>query len=157
MALPFGSGFSPLMGEPRMGLTPIPQTTVFTTTLTTSGGAETITAADVLGGLLVINCDDAQTLTLPTAALMNAAIPATAVGATVFFDILNVGDTTITVAVGTGGTLVVGNSKSTVATIATVTSKRFALRITGVATEGVQGSSDSYVLYGFGQISAAVA
>lgn len=155
MALPFGSGFSPLLGEPRMGLVPIPNKVATAMTLTTAGGVRTLTAAEILGGLLVVNCDDAQTATLPTAALLNAAIPSCASGAAFDVDVVNVGDTTLTIAVGTGGTLVVGNSKSSVATIVTLASKRFTILVTGVLLNG--DSSDSYTVIGYGSIAAAVA
>lgn len=151
---PFGSGFTPMQAWPRMGQIPQPYKVATAFTLTTSGGARTLTAAECLGGLFIINCDDAQTVTLPTATLLNAAIQGVVAGASFDIDIINVGDTTITVAVGTGGSLVVGNSKSSVATIATNVSKRFTIRVTGVTQQG--DASDSYVVYGFGSISAAV-
>jgi len=69
----YGAGFSPLRGEPTMGGIPLPTRTATAFTLTTGGGARTLTAAEVLGGLLLVNCDDAQTATLPTAALLLAA------------------------------------------------------------------------------------
>jgi len=153
---PFGSAFSPLMGQPRLGTgNPIPSTTVTAATLTTGGGARTATIDELLGGIFVLNVDDAQTMNLPTAALVNAGVPAAAIGATVEFLIVNTGDTTLTVAIGTGGSLVVGNSKSTVATVASNASKRFLLRITGVLEAG--DSSDSYVVYSDGSTAASVA
>jgi hypothetical protein len=155
MSLPFGTGFSPLGGEPRMGKIPIPDRTVTAATMTTGGGARTATIAELLGGLLVLNVDDAQTLTLPTAALLNAGLPGAAVGASFEFDVINVGDATLTVAVGSGGSLVVGNSKSTVATLVALAAKRFVIRVTGVLQAG--DSADSYIVYGFGSTAAAVA
>lgn len=152
---PYGSGFSPLLGEPRMGLIPIPNKTATAITLTTAGGVRTLTAAEVLGGLLVVNCDDAQTMTLPTAALLAAAIPSAAVGAAFDVDVVNVGDTTLTVAVGTGGTLVVGNSKSTVATVVAQASKRFTILMTAVPTPGADTSTSTYTVIGYGSIAAA--
>lgn len=152
---PFGSGFSPITGWNRMGGIPLAKKTATAFTLTTSGGARTLTAAECLGGLFIINCDDAQTVTLPTATLLNAAIQGATAGVCFDIDIVNVGDTTITVAVGTGGTLVVGNSKSSVATIAALASKRFTINLTGVTQQG--DSSDSYQVIGYGSIAAAVA
>lgn len=153
---PFGTGFSPLMGQPRLGTgNPVPTTTVTAATLTTAGGVRTATIAELLGGILVLNVDDAQTLTLPTAALVNAGVPAAAVGATVEFLVINTGDTTLTAAIGTGGSLVVGNSKSTVATVVAAASKRFLLRITGVLKNG--DTSDAYVVYSDGSTAASVA
>ncbi len=155
MAMPFGSGFSPLLGEPRSGLIPLPNRVATAFTLTTGGGVRTLTAAEVLGGLLIVNCDDAQTMTLPTAALLNAAIPSAASGVSFELDVINVGDTTVTVAVGTGGTLVVGNSKSSVATLVALASKRFIVLVTGVLQNG--DASDGYTVIGMGSIAAAVA
>ena len=151
---PYGSGFSPLLGEPRMGLVPIPTKTATAATLTTAGGARTATAAECLGGLFILNVDDAQTLTLPTATLLNAAIPSCHSGAAFDIDIINTGDATLTVAVGTGGTLVVGNSKSSVATVVSDASKRFTVMVTGVTQDG--DASDSYTVYGYGSIGSAV-
>ena len=156
MTMPYGSGFSPLLGEPRSGTIAMPTRTPYLATLTTGGGVVTITAANLLGGLLIINCDDAQTLTLPTATLLNAAIPSCAVGASFEVDVINTGDTTLTIAVGTGGTLAVGsNSKNSVATIVSNASKRFIIRVSGVTQNG--DASDAYVVYGFGSVAAAVA
>lgn len=145
MTMPFGSGFSPLLGEPRMGTVPIPTTTATAATLTTGGGSRTATAAECLGGIFVINCDDAQTLTLPTAALLNAAIPSCVAGAAFDIMITNTGDTTLTLAVGTGGTLVAGNSKSAKVAITDNDVAVYTIRVTGVTQNG--DSSDSYTVY----------
>ena len=157
MALPAGSGFSPNKQSPSFSGVLYPTLTPHAETLTTAGGAQTLTAAELLGGLLVINCDDAQTLNLPTATLLNAAIPAVAAGVSFAVDVINVGDTTLTIGVGTGGDATVGNSKDSVLTIVSNASKRFIIRVTEVATESVSGSTDSYVVYGFGSIAAATA
>jgi hypothetical protein len=151
-----GAGFSPLRGEPTMGGIPLPLKTPTLMTLTTGGGVRTLTAAEVLGGLLVVNCDDAQTATLPTAALLLASMPGAAVGQSFDVDLINTGDTTVTVAVGTGGTLATGsNSKSTVATVVSNAAKRFTIRITSMIAYG--DTSDGYLVYGFGSTAAAVA
>lgn len=154
-SLPFGSGFSPVQGEPVMGLIPLPYRVATAFTLTTGGGARTITADELLGGLFIVNCDDAQTMTLPTGALLNAALPGAKAGRSFEFDVINTGDTTLTVAIGTGGTLLVGNSKNSVATIVANASKRFIVVITSVLQAG--DSSDGYTVYGFGSTAAAVA
>lgn len=161
MALPFGTGLSPLQGEPNMGCGPIVKTIVTAATMTTGGGARTATIAELRGGILVLNVDDAQTLTLPTAALLNAAIPgatsgANGLGASTFRClIVNVGDAELTVAVGTGGSLLIGNSKSTVATVAALASKELIIRVTGVKAAG--DSADSYTVYSAGSVAASVA
>lgn len=161
MALPFGTGFSPRQGEPNAGAGPVVKTVVTSATMTTGGGVRTATAAELLGGIMILNVDDAQTLTLPTAALLNAAIPGATSGAnglgasTIRTLIVNVGDAQLTVAVGTGGSLVAGNSKSTVATVAALASKELIIRVTGVKSAG--DSSDSYVVYSNGSVAASVA
>ena len=103
----YGANYSPLRGNPTMGGIPLPTRTPALYTLTTGGGAQTLTAADVLGGLLVINCDDAQTATLPTATLLLNAMPGATIGQSFEFDVINTGDTTLTIAVGTGGSLTI--------------------------------------------------
>jgi hypothetical protein len=155
MALPFGSGFSPLQGEPRMGLIPIPYRVATLATLTTGGGVRTATAAEVLGGLFVLNVDDAQTMTLPTGALLNAAIPGCVAGASFEFVIINTGDATLTVAIGSGGTLATGsNSKNSVATVTSNSSSRWLVVITSVLQAG--DSSDGYTVYRIGVDASAV-
>lgn len=115
-------------------------------TVTSYPDTATVTAAEVLGGYLIETKAGAATLTLPTAALLNAAIPGPAVGLSFEFYVRNTGNNTTTVAVGTGGTSVTGNTL----TVATVNTRLFLLRITGVATDAVGGSTDSYDLYSLG-------
>lgn len=139
MAMPFGSGFSPLQGEPRSGLIPIPQVTVSTLT---SAGAVTYTAAQLLGGLILRDPNgSARTDILPTAELLIAAIPAVAVGASFQFDLRNTADAseTITVSAGTGGTT------SGTMTVAQNNGKRFVV----VITNATQGSA-TYTIYSLG-------
>lgn len=123
-------GTSPLSASPRLGLVPIPNMTVTSMTLTTGGGAGTLTAANLLGGFIIVNCDDAQSLAFPSASDLIAAIPGVSGTAqftgTVGFDldIYNSGDTTLTMTAGTGCTIV------GTATLLTVTAKRFKIIIT---------------------------
>src|SRR5690606_34732435 len=74
---------------PRFQSLVYPTVTPHAKTLTTAGGAQTLTAAELLGGLLLINCDDAQTLNLPSAADLNAAIPGVAEGTAFVFSVIN--------------------------------------------------------------------
>lgn len=106
----------------------------------------TVTAADVLGGFIIGTKAGAATLTLPTAALLNAAIPGASVGRSFEFFVRNTGNNTYTMAVGTGGTSATGNTL----TVATVNTRTFLLRITGVANGSDPASSDSYTLYSTG-------
>ena len=58
---------SPLSGAPRLGLVPIPNLTVTSGTITTAA-ERTLTAAELLGGFLIFDVQDAQNANLPTAA-----------------------------------------------------------------------------------------
>lgn len=123
--------------------------------LTTAGGVQTMLAAEALCGLLLCDCQDAQTYTLPSATVLNAAIPGVQVGTTFDLDIVNYGDTTLTIGLGTGVTKITIASVAPVLTLATLVSKRLRLVCTGVATPS--GGTDAWVVYGFGSTAAAVA
>jgi hypothetical protein len=116
-------------------------------TLSTGGGAVTLTAAEVLGGLLVVDTQDAQTATLPTATLIAAALPGgIQVGSSVQFYVRNVGDSVLTIAVGAGITSATGNTL----TIAAVTTRPFLLRCTAVAVSSDPASAYTFTLYSLG-------
>lgn len=117
-----------------------------TYTVTTYPDTATVTAAEVLGGLLIETKAGAATLTLPTAALLNAAIPGAAVGKSFEFYVRNTGNNTTTVAVGTGGTSASGNTL----TVATVSTRIFLLRVTAVSNGSDPSSTDTYTLYSLG-------
>jgi len=103
-----------------------------------TGTATTLTYADVLGGFITSNNASAQTLTLPTAALLVPQIEGAQVGSSIRFFVKELGAGTATVAAGTGGT-VVGT-----ATIATLNIKEFLLRVTAV------GDTPTYSVYSLG-------
>lgn len=125
-------------------------------TLTTAGGVITLTAAELQSGLITVDCDDAQTLTTPTATDLNAGIPGVAVGTAFFVDIINYGDTTLTIGLGTGVTKTTIHTVAAVLTIVTLAAKRLLFVCTGV--NGVMGAtSDSWNVYAFGSTAAAVA
>jgi hypothetical protein len=128
-------------------------------TITVGSGTTplTLTAAQILVGLLPVNCTDTGTLTLPTAALLNAAIPGVAVGNWFSFELINFGDSTVTVAVGTGITAKVIDSATAVLTTATNYSNVYHLVCTGVANPTDPSKSDTWDLYGMGTTAAAVA
>src|SRR5262245_33603853 len=72
----------------------------------TTAGAVTYTPAQILGGIIVRDPNGAaRTDTLPTAALLVAAVPQAFVGLTIRCTITNAADAaeTITIAAGTGG------------------------------------------------------
>lgn len=126
-------------------------------TVTTGTTPVTMTPAQALLGLLPVDCQDAGTLTLPTAALLNAAIPGVAVGSSIDLDVINYGDATLTIGLGTGITKTTIATVAAVMTIATLCSKRFTLICTGVASPYTPGSSDAWVVWAHGSIAAAVA
>jgi len=139
---------------PRFQSLTYPNVTVSAPAITT--GTTTMTTAQLLGGLLTVNCTDAGTFTTPTAALINAAIPGVAVGCSFQVDIVNYGDDALTIGLGTGVTKVTIAGVSAVLTLATLVSKRFRFVCTGVATEAVVDSADAWVVYAFGSTAAAV-
>lgn len=119
---------------------------VTATAKTVSSGTSTTptwTAADLLSGLIVVNCDDAGTATFPTATLLNAAINGVSVGTSFQVLIRNTGDSTLTVAAGTGGTLATGNTN----TVLTVQTRGFLFVVTGVKSPTDPSTSDTYTCY----------
>jgi len=124
---------------------PVNATGFSTATVTTATTPVTLTTANVLAGLLNVDCQDAGTAKWPTAADLAAAIQGVNVGTMVELTIRNVGDTTLTVAINTGGTLGTGST----ATQATVTGKPWCAVFTNV-TPG----SEAYTLYSLGAASA---
>jgi len=113
------------------------------TTLTTASNL-TLTAAQILGGLILRATSGAgRTDTLPTAALLVAAIPGAQIGTGFEFTIRNDAGAaeTITVAAGVGGT-----TKGTM-TIAQNNMKRFLIVLTAVAA-----GSETYDVYSLGTI-----
>lgn len=109
-----------------------------TATVTTATTPVTLTTANVLAGLLLVDTQDAGTAKWPTAADLVAAIQGAAVDTCVWLWIKNTGDTTLTVAVNTGGTLSTGST----ATQATVTSKLWCAILTNVTS-----GSEAYTLH----------
>jgi len=102
MALPNGAGGYQVgagnRAETTLGYGPAPQTATATATLT---------AAQIVNGMLVANPSaTAATYTLPTAALIEAAVPNATVGSTFDLSIVNIGTSsgTVTLALGTGVT-----------------------------------------------------
>jgi hypothetical protein len=136
-----------ITGIPYRTLTPV------TITLTTGGGAGTMTAAQCLSGLLRVDCQDAQSLNFPTAAQIIAAIPGVEVGTTFELCVLNFGDTTLTMVVGAGMTNFTIGSVKAIMTLATFVEKRFTIRVTGITA---QGGTDAVELYGHGSTTLAI-
>lgn len=108
-------------------------------------GAATITAAQVLGGIYVRDCAGAsRTDTLPTAALLVAAMPNPAVGDILRFKVINGSDPiteVLTIAEGTGGGFD-ANQTAVSRIVLGGCSKDILIRITNVTA-----SSEAYVVY----------
>lgn len=149
--------FTPGQGFPVFSGLTYPLTTVGLPVVTTALTPVTGTAAQLLGGLLAVDCQDAGTWTTPTAALLNAAIQAPQAGRSFEVDVVNYGDATLTIGLGTGVTKVTIAGVAAVLTLVTLASKRLRFVCTGVASDAVVGSSDAWVVYAFGSTAAAVA
>ena len=122
MALPNGAGGYQVgpgnRAETIMGAYAAPQTATATATLT---------AAQIVGGMLVANPGtSAATYTLPTGALIDAAVPNATVGSTFDLSIVNIGTSSgaVTLAVSTGVT----DGGNAVTAIAVTTSALFRFR-----------------------------
>jgi len=108
-----------------------------------TAGAVTLTAAQLLGGIIVRDPNGAgRTDTLPTAALLVAACPGAVVGTTVQCVIINGADAAeaITIQEGTGGTW--DANFGAAKTIAQNTTKTVRLRLTNVTA-----GAEAYVIY----------
>jgi hypothetical protein len=127
MALPNGAGGYQVgdgnLNEPILGYAATPQTATATATLTTD---------QILGSLLVANPGtSAATYTLPTAALIDAAVSSAKVGSTFDLGIVNIGTSsgTVTLAAGTGVT----DGGNALVAVAITASAMFRFRKTGDA------------------------
>jgi hypothetical protein len=142
---------TPARGLPFFSSLVFPKITPTTKVLSTAGGVVTLTPAELLGGLIAVDCQDAQTLVLPSAALLNAAIPGVAVGTSFDVNIVNYGDSLLTIGLGAGITKPTLGGVSAVLTIATLTSKQLKLICTAVGS-----GTEAWVVYAFGSITGAV-
>ena len=127
MALPNGAGGYQVGAGNRqetiMGAFAAPQTATSTATLT---------AAQITGGMLVANpSTSAATYTLPTAALIDNAVPNATVGSTFDLNIVNTGTSSgaVTLAMGTGVT----DGGNAAVAVAITSSAAFRFRKTGDA------------------------
>lgn len=151
------TSYTPQQGFPNFKSLTYPTTTVALPVVTTATTPVTGTVAQLLGGLLAVDCQDTGTWTTPTAALINAAVPGAAVGVSFEVDVINYGDSTLTIGLGTGVTKVTIAGVAAVLTIVTLASKRLRFVCTGVANAADPTSSDAWVVYAFGSTAAAVA
>ncbi len=139
-------------GNGKNGSVMIPTKTATSQVVTTATTPVTLTTAQILQGLLPVDCQDAGTITTPTAALIVAAINGCQVGASFDLDVINYGDTTLTLGLGTGVTKTTIATVSAVLTLLTLTSKRFTFIVTNVTS-----GSEAVVVWAHGPIAAAVA
>lgn len=117
---------------------------VVTATVLSTAGAITLTAAQILTGLILRDpAGGARTDTLPTAALLAAAIANVKVGSAFMFHVRNTADAaeTLTIAAGAGGT------DSGTMTIAQNNAKSFLIVFTNVTS-----GSEAYTLYSLGTV-----
>lgn len=158
-----GTRRTPERMSPLLSGVILPVKTATTQVVTTGTTPITGTVAQMLGGFLPVDCQDAGTITTPTATQLNAAIPgvqpliAGSQGGTSFdLDVINYGDTTLTIGLGTGVTKTTIATVAAVMTIATLCSKRFTFICTGV--NGQNGATaDAWVVWAHGSTAAAVA
>ncbi len=95
----------------------------------------TVTAADALTGMITSSTAAAVTATMPTATLLLAALTRPAIGDTFTIVFINTGGSNaITVAAGSGGSLV------GLATVASATSGTYRVRVTAITTP-------TYIMY----------
>jgi hypothetical protein len=146
------TSFSPNVGDARKSTLHFPTKTATLITLTTAGGVVTLTAAQLLTGLLTCDCQDAQTMTTPTAALIVAAFNGPMVGLSFDVDVINYGATTLTIGLGTGVTKATIAGVSSVLTLVTLAAKRLTFVLTNVTA-----GSEAVSVYAFGSTAAAVA
>ncbi len=149
--------FTPSQTFPRFQSLTFPNTVVGLPVVTTATTPVTMTVAQCLGGLLAVDCQDAGTLTLPTATLLNAAIPGVAPGCSFELDVVNYGDSTLTIGLGTGITKTTIATVAPVMTMLTLVSKRFRLVCVSVASPSDPSTSDAWTVWAFGSTAAAVA
>ena len=150
--MPSIPNFGPTTGYPKFASLVYPTITPTLITLTTAGGVRTLTVAELLAGFLTVDCQDAQTATTPTAALIVAAINGCQIGQAFYVDVVNYGDTTLTIGLGVGVTKTTIATVAAVLTLATLVSKRLLFVVTNV-TPG----SEAVTLWAFGSTAAAVA
>jgi len=121
MAIPNGAGGYQVgagnRAETILGAAAAPQTATATATLT---------AAQIVGGMLVANpSTSAATYTLPTAALIEAAVPNATVGSTFDLSIVNIGTSSGAVTLATAAGLTDGGNAFTAVAVTSSAMFRF--------------------------------
>ena len=144
---------TPERRTPLLGGIVVADTTPATVTVGSAGTV--LTAAQVMKGLIPLNCTDAGNLTLPTAALLAAGIPGLAVGGYFEVQFINFGDSTASLVMGPGITNKVIDSEDAVLDIATHQALRVALVCTELPNPSDPSKAAKFDFYGYGVTSAA--
>lgn len=134
--------FTPTKTYNKFSALPFP---FYTVSVLSPSGDQTLTAAQILGGMLLIDPNGSQAYTLPTAALLVAACSeGLSVGNGFEFTITNTADAgeTITVTAGTGCTT------SGTMTIAQSNTKRFLVVFTNITA-----GSEAFTIYSLGTVT----
>lgn len=150
--MPSITNFTPATNYARFSSVTFPTMGTTQMTVTTGTTPVQMTTAQILQGLLPVDCQDAGSITTPTAAAIVAAINGCMAGCTFDLDVVNYGDTTLTLALGTGVTKTTIGGVSAVLTMVTLVSKKFRFNVTN-ATPG----AEAVTVWAFGSTAAAVA
>lgn len=143
-ANPSSTGVVKLLGQSARRANVIDSEASVAPTSKLAAGAVAVSAAEALTGILVIDPGGAsRVVTLPTAALLVAALPQAKVGDTVRLKIVNGADLaeTLTIDAGTGGTYD-ANQTAASRVIAQNNSKEVMIRVTNVTA-----AAEAYVAY----------
>jgi hypothetical protein len=141
--MPISPSLTPARGLPFFSSQVFPKVTSIATKVASTGtGVVQLQPADVLNGLLLVDCQNAQTMTLPTAAALNAGLPGVGIGTSFDLEVINGGAATLTIALGAGITKPTIAAVSAVLTVATITSKRYKFVCTGIGT-----GADAWVIF----------
>jgi hypothetical protein len=151
--MPISPSLTPARGLPFFSTQVFPKVGSIASKVASTGtGVVQLTPTDVLNGLLLVDCQNAQTMTLPTAAALNGALPGVGIGTSCDLDVINHGAATLTIGLGTGITKPAVAGVSAVLTLATVTSKHYRFVCTGVGS-----GADAWVVYCVGAGTGVVA
>jgi hypothetical protein len=126
------TAFSPSVNYARFATVAYPTVGVTPQVVTTGTSPVQMTLAQVLQGLLPVDCQSAGTFTTPTAAAIVAGINGCQVGTSFDLDIVNYGAATLTIGLGAGVTKTTIATVSSVLTMVTLVSKRFKFVVTNV-------------------------
>ena len=143
-----GTRRTPERNSALLGGIPVVKGPVAAITVGSGTTPMTLTAAQVAVGLLPFNCTDTSTVNLPTADLLAAGFAGPMqIGDWFELSMVNYGDSTITVGMGTGITNKVIDSEDAILDIATHIGVKYALVRTGVANPSDPSTSNTFDFY----------